>query len=246
MNVNGARTLALIGTSGWHYDAWRGAFYAEDLPRDAWLSYYADHFRTVEVNNSFYQLPKPETLINWCEAVPSDFTFAVKASQYITHMKNLKDPQQSVPAFLERVSVLGKRLGPILFQLPPNWHRNVQRLRSFLDVLPPDYRYVFEFRHPSWFTEQVYETLRAYKVAFCIYDFHDCASPRQVTTDFVYVRLHGTMGKYEGAYSSQALAGWSGAFATWMRQGQGVYCYFNNTKAGHALDNALELQSMLY
>jgi len=233
-----------IGTSGWHCDHWRGPFYPPDLDAEGYLPFYARSFATVEINNSFYHLPKAETLSHWRETTPEDFVFAVKASRYITHMKKLKDPREPVSTFMDRLQALGAKLGPILFQLPPNWHLNAGRLESFLEVLPRGFCYVFEFRDPTWFDDRAYDLLRDRGVAFCMYDLAGRPSPREITADFVYVRLHGPNGPYQGLYGDQALAGWVGAFATWLRQGKDVYCYFNNDPAGHAVQNALRLKEM--
>lgn len=235
-----------IGTSGWHYSHWKGPFYPDDMHAGDMLEFYMGRFDTVEINNSFYQLPEKKTLRAWRDKVPDDFTFAVKASRYITHMKKLKDPGKSTKRFFNRMDALGDKLGPILFQLPPRWKFNAERLKQFLDVLPEDFRYTMEFRDTTWFTEQAYDILEEYGVAFCIYQLAGRLSPRQVTSDFVYVRLHGpTSKKYEGSYSARSLAGWAGAFSTWTRQGKGVYCYFDNDQAGHAPKNAARLLNML-
>ncbi len=233
-----------VGTSGWHYDHWQGPFFPKDLPNSEWLAYYAERLATVEINNSFYQLPEAKTLRNWRATTPEGFRFAVKASRYITHMKKLTDPDEPVANFLGRIDELGDKLGPILFQLPPNWNVNVKRLRAFLETLPKGYRFTLEFRDPSWFDERVYDLLKAHDMAFCIYDLSARLSPREVTTDWVYVRLHGPDGAYQGKYDMQTLAGWMGAFSSWMRQGKEVFCYFDNDEAGYAVQNALELQAM--
>jgi uncharacterized protein YecE (DUF72 family) len=234
-----------IGTSGWHYDHWKGPFYPQDIQSDDLLTFYMQHFQTVEINNSFYQLPEKETFDHWRETTPNEFRFAVKASRYITHMKKLKDPRQPVADFMERSEHLKDKLGPILFQLPPNWHVNVERLEQFLQVLPEDHRYTFEFRDPSWFDPRVYKLLEARGVAFCIYRLNQRDSPRQVTADFIYVRLHGPDGSYQGSYDMQTLSWWAGAFSTWTQQGKDIYCYFNNDQGGYAVKNARQLKEML-
>ena len=234
-----------IGTSGWHYEHWRGPFYPQGLDQEDFLLHYAQRLRTVEVNNSFYQLPARETLVAWRDAVPKGFVFAVKASRYITHMKKLSDPVEPIANFIQRVSVLENKLGPILFQLPPNWHCDIDRLGSFLSVLPSTYRYAFEFRDPTWFNKAIYEVLSEYKAAFCMYTISGKPSPRQVTADFIYVRFHGPDGPYEGKYDTTVLAGWAGAFSTWARDGKEIYGYFNNDPAGHAPLDALRLRAMI-
>jgi uncharacterized protein YecE (DUF72 family) len=236
----------LIGTSGWHYAHWKGPFYPEGIKASRMLEFYTDHFRTVEINNSFYRLPEKKTLTSWHDQVPGDFVFAVKASRYITHMKKLRDPRRATKRFLKRVETLGDRIGPILFQLPPRWKFNPERLELFLDALPSDFKYALEFRDPTWFDQRAYDLLENYGVAFCIYELAGFLSPRRVTADFVYVRLHGpTQNRYEGSYSERTLASWTSAFSNWSRRGKRVYCYFDNDQAGYAPKNALRLQAML-
>jgi len=234
-----------IGTSGWHYQHWSGPFYPAEMATEDYLGFYCQHFSTVEINNSFYQLPVESTLTDWRESVPEGFIFAVKASRYITHMKKLKDPEGPVGTFMGRVFTLQDHLGPILFQLPPHWHANPQRLENFLQALPKDYRYTFEFRDESWFDERIYEILRKYNAAFCMYYLEGKASPKEVTADFIYIRLHGAERSYQGKYTTSQLAGWAGAISAWNRMGKEVYCYFNNDIHAAAPDNAAELNGML-
>lgn len=234
-----------IGTSGWSYDHWQGPFYPEKLASEERLQYYAERFKSVEINNSFYHLPDEETLRKWHDIVPDDFVFTAKGSRYITHMKKLKDPEASVSKFLQRISRLEEKLGPLLFQLPPRWHFNEQRLADFLAALSDEFRYAFEFRDPSWINEQTCELLARHQAAFCIYELDGFLSPKEITTDFVYVRLHGPGGPYQGDYDQGTLSGWAGAFSTWLGQDLAVHCYFDNDQAGYAARNALSLQSML-
>ena len=234
-----------IGTSGWSYDHWKGPFYPAGLPGSHMLEHYALHFKSVEINNSFYHLPQQQTLEQWRETVPVGFVFSAKASRYITHMKKLNCPEASTKKFFEHITALEDKLGPILFQLPPHWHCNPQRLEQFLSTLSREFRYTFEFRDQSWINEQTYDLLMRFDAAFCIYDLDGYLSPKEVTTDFVYVRLHGPAGPYQGNYDEQALNGWAGAISAWSRQGLSVYCYFDNDEAGYAAQNALQLQSIL-
>ena len=235
-----------IGTSGWQYDHWRGSFYPEDLPQDEFLAYYSERFQTVEINSSFYRVPEKKILSRWRKTVPEGFIFGFKASRYITHMKKLKDPETSLSRMLEVVPALDGKLGPILFQLPPRWGFNPKRLYAFLDALPAKYRYALELRDPSWLNPGVYEALIETGVAFCIYELGGRRSPREITADFVYIRLHGPAEEpYKGRYSTQTLAGWAGAISAWLRQGREVFCYFDNDEAGHAAQDALRLQKML-
>ncbi len=234
-----------IGTSGWHYRHWSGPFYPPELNARGFLPYYAERFDTVEINNTFYQLPSHETFVQWREAVPDGFLFAVKANRYITHMKKLKEPQKPVDRFLTAVRELQHKLGPILFQLPPNWRANVERLRAFLDALPTGYTYAFEFRDPSWFEGRVYGLLREYGAAFCIHDLAGQGSPEVITTDTIFVRMHGPTGPYQGSYTAEKLAYQARALSAWAAQGSQVYCYFNNDVQGYAPQNALQLREMI-
>lgn len=240
------RARVRIGTSGWNYNHWQGPFYDESLPSKDWLEFYAEKFQSVEINNSFYQLPAKKTIKSWRDTVDDDFVFAIKASRYITHMKKLKDPRESTPKFFNVADELKDKLGPILFQLPPKWNCNVERLDEFLRSLPEGYRYVFEFRDESWWRDDVYELLREYGAAFCIFDLKGRVSPREVTADFVYVRLHGpSETAYQGSYDNNTLSGWAGAFSSWRNQGHDVCCFFDNDQNGYAARNALQMRNML-
>jgi uncharacterized protein YecE (DUF72 family) len=234
-----------IGTSGWSYEHWQDRFYPSDLRESDWLQFYAGRLPTVEINNTYYHMPDSGTLSEWRHVVPPQFLFAVKGSRYITHMKKLKDARDSVSTFLDRISVLGDNLGPILFQLPPNWHCNRERLADFLDTLSTDFEYAFEFRDHSWLNDDVYDVLAARNIALCIYEFDGFLSPKKATADFLYVRLHGPDGPYRGHYDDRTLSGWAGAFSTWSRQGRRIFCYFDNDQSGYAPDNALRLRQML-
>ncbi|MBI4495420.1 MAG: DUF72 domain-containing protein [Deltaproteobacteria bacterium] len=234
-----------IGTSGWSYKHWKGPFYPPDLPLKEFLGFYMTRFRTVEINSSFYHLPLEKTLDQWRDAAPPGFIFAVKASRFITHMKRLKDPRRSVPPLLERVRILKDRLGPILFQTPPQMGPDLERLRSFLNGLPQEYRYTFEFRHEGWFAPPVFRILAESGAAFCIYDLAGRQSPREVTADFVYIRLHGPEGPYQGQYGEETLRSWARDFWRWRKKGKEIFCYFDNDQAGYAAQDALRLQAMV-
>jgi uncharacterized protein YecE (DUF72 family) len=234
-----------IGTSGWAYDDWQGIFYPEDLLQDEHLPFYAEFFGTVEINNTFYNLPSEGAVEAWRERVPEGFVFATKASRYITHVKNLLDPEKPVQQFLERVELLGQKLGPILFQLPPSWNVNAERIRGFISILPQGHRYAFEFRDDSWYTEEVFEILEDSGCAFCIHDHEDAPSPERITAGFSYIRFHGSDGSYEGKYEQESLAGWAEKLATWAKDGLDLYCYFNNDYHGYALDNVSQLKQLI-
>jgi uncharacterized protein YecE (DUF72 family) len=235
----------LIGTSGWHYTHWKGPFYPDNLPAEGFLEFYCRRFQTVEINNSFYKLPEASTLRSWRETAPPGFIFAAKGSRFITHMKKLKDPEGPLATFWDRMAVLGDKLGPVIFQLPPRWSFNPARLRAFLAALPGRRRYALEFRDPSWINAEALEGLAEHNAAFCIYELAGYLSPKEVTADFVYIRLHGPGAAYQGSYDTQTLAGWAGAISSWAAQGKEVFCYFDNDEAGYAALNALELQEML-
>lgn len=234
-----------IGTSGWHYKHWRGTFYPEKLPPREYINYYLKYFQSVEINNSFYKLPSEATFRSWKESVPEDFVFAVKANRFITHMKKLKEPEQPIARFMQAVDFLEERLGPILFQLPPFWKLNLERLQDFLLTLPKAYRYALELRNASWYDERVYSLLEEHGIAFCIYELESHLSPLLVTTDFVYVRLHGPGKKYQGSYSEEALQAWNFQIREWKAEGKDVYFYFDNDQLGYAAHNARRLQELV-
>ena len=235
-----------IGTSGYHYRHWRGNFYPADLPMAAMLPYYLKYFDTLELNNTFYRLPTLPALDAWREAVPGNFIFAAKASRFLTHNKKLKDPQNALENFLPRIERLGKKLGPILFQLPPKWKINIERLEEFLAALPRKHRYAFEFRETSWITEPVLDLLRRHRAAFCIYEIAGYISPLHVTADFAYVRLHGpTERKYAGSYSDAQLERWADWIAEQQQRLRAIYFYFDNDQAGYAAQNALTLKRIV-
>ena len=234
-----------VGTSGWSYPHWRGLYYPEDLPNTRYLEYYARQFHCVEINSSFYRLPAEHILSRWYATVPDDFIFAAKASRYITHMKKLRDPRQTVQPFLKRISLLGEKLGPILFQLPPRWRFDGKRLALFLKTLSDEFRYAFELRDQSWLNDETYELLASSNAALCIYDLDGFVSPKRVTADLAYVRLHGPGGPYEGSYDSGALNDWAASFSAWKTHYQDMYCFFDNDQSGYASENAQRLQTIL-
>jgi len=233
-----------IGTSGWSYKHWRNTFYPAEIKAKDHFEYYRRHFDTVEINNTFYRLPAKETFRNWKESVADDFLFVVKASRFITHMKKLRDPAQSIVQFFDNVVQLEEKLGPILFQLPPNLKCNYSLLQHFLQTLPPNFRYVFEFRNEDWYRDEVYELLKTFKCAFCIYELDGHLSPIETTADFVYLRLHGPGAKYQGSYPDETLAYWAEKCRQWS-QTKEVFVYFDNDESGYAAFNALRLKEML-
>ncbi len=234
-----------IGTSGWHYRHWRGRYYPQTLLAKKWLAFYARDFHCVEVNNSFYRLPSSKTITQWTELTPAGFVFAVKASRLMTHMKKLKDCQEPLQQFLQAVTGFGDKLGPILFQLPPRWHLNLERLRDFLQILPKERRYAFEFRDPSWHCPPVYELLQAFDIGFCQFDLAGWQSPEVVTSQLVYLRLHGPGAAYSGCYEEANLRQWSDKIKQWADEGREVFVFFDNDQNAYAVQNARQLQAMI-
>jgi uncharacterized protein YecE (DUF72 family) len=234
-----------IGCSGWHYKHWLGVFYPERLPASKMLNFYVQHFDTVELNNTFYRLPGEHGLDVWRESTPPNFVFAVKGSRFLTHMKKLKDAELGIERFFERVDRLGEKLGPIVFQLPPQWEVNAERLETFIEALPAGHRYAFELRNPTWHTEEIYGILRRHNAAFCIFEIAGFRSSCEITADFTYVRLHGPGGAYQGSYPAETLRKWADQIGQWRRELRAVYVYFDNDQAGYAVENALELKRLV-
>lgn len=234
-----------IGTSGWSYKHWKGVFYPPSVKDDEMFSFYQLMFNTVEINSSFYHLPLEQTFTNWRNNTSDQFLFSVKASRFITHMKKLAVDHDSVDLFLNRAEKLKDKLGPILFQLPPSWELNIERLESFLELLPENHRYTFEMRNHTWYTKEVYELLEKYNCAFCTYELEHHLSPVQVTADFIYIRLHGPGNKYQGSYTLYELKKWAHRCQKWMENGLDVFVYFDNDQKAYAAYNALTLNELI-
>ena len=234
-----------IGTSGWHYDHWRDRFYPEKLIKAKWLEFYASNFSTVELNNSFYRLPSEAAFATWHDSSPANFTFAVKVSRFITHIKRLRNTEEAVENFVGRAKILGEKLGPLLYQLPPNMHRDDEVLESFLSTLPREIKHVFEFRHESWLEEKVFEILRRYNIGLCVFDMPSLSCPLVATADFAYVRFHGSTGLYWSCYSDEELADWAKRLANLAVNLKAVYIYFNNDAEAFAVRNAITLRAFL-
>lgn len=232
-----------VGTSGYQYDHWRPVFYPQDLPKTRWFSHYAEHFDAVEINNTFYNLPKADTFDNWHDKAPDGFQYILKYSRYGTHMKRLKDPEEHVPNFIEVAQRLQDHLGPILVQLPPNWNRDVSRLDNFLHALPNHLDWVLEFRNQTWLCEQVFDRLNRNHVALCIHDLLE-KHPHEVTSHFAYLRFHGPGpdGAYTRDYPHQALSATADQVAEWLDKGVNVFAFFNNDAAGRAVSNARDFR----
>lgn len=243
-----------IGCSGWSYKHWRGRFYPDAVPVRQWLPYYAARFDTVETNGTFYRLPEVEAVAAWTTQVPPSFLMAVKASRYLTHLKRLKDAAEPLHRLFERVAPLGRHLGPVLYQLPPHFHRDEARLAAFLHALPttlPDshdrvpLRHVIEFRDPSWYTEAVFSQLAEAGVALCLHDMAGSAITTAPAAPFVYVRFHGAGGRYFGSYAEATLDRWAERLAGECQAGRDVYAYFNNDPDAAAPRDAAVLRAAL-
>ena len=236
-----------IGTSGWNYKHWREVFYPADLSQKEWFSHYATKFDTVEVNNTFYQLPEESTFAGWHEQAPAGFVYTLKGNRYITHLKHLKASEETVHRFLARARKLEENLGPILWQLPPRWYKNLERLERFLNLLPKDLIHVFEFRDEDWFSDDVMDLLDREQASFCTHDMVGLDVPHAVTGRAAYVRFHGTADeKYRGSYEDDAIQEWARWLADHYRAGKSVYAYFNNDVAGHAPRDAARLREALH
>jgi uncharacterized protein YecE (DUF72 family) len=236
-------TRYYIGTSGWHYDHWREQFYPKGLAKSKWLEFYSGHFSTVELNNSFYHLPSEKAFTNWKDSSPSEFVFSVKVSRFITHIKRLRDAAEPITNFMSRARLLDAKLGPLLYQLPQNMKCDTQTLEDFVKILPGDVLHVFEFRHNSWFDDRVFNLLRRYNVGFCIYDMPGFRTPVVTTSNFSYIRFHGSRWLYSSCYSEEELESWAQKFKE--LGASKVYAYFNNDVEGFATRNALKLKNLL-
>lgn len=234
-----------IGTSGWNYRHWFGRFYPPHLRQPEMLSFYAKYFETVEINNTFYRLPEIKTFNTWRDTAPEHFLFALKASRFITHMKKLTAPKTSSKKLFNRMRRLEETLGPILFQLPTGWPRNDERLANFLASLPAEHQYVFEFREASWFTRDIFDLLTKHNAAFCIHDFRGERTPKEITADFTYIRMHGPRKTaYSGSYPARVLKQWAEQIQSWQDKLRETYVYFNNDAEGNAIKNALTLREL--
>lgn len=261
-----------IGTSGWQYGDWSfdyaqdklNYFYPPKLPKRKWLEYYSGHFKTVEINATFYHQMKPTTFANWARTVPEDFVFAVKASRFITHIRRLKNATGSMNRFIRPTVSLGKKLGPILFQLPPRFKADEKRLGKFLELSTEilghkktskyselrthhsKLKLAFEFRDPSWFSESIYKILRKYNAALVIAESGDhWPSAEVITADFTYLRFHGEGGSYASKYTDEELKVWASKIKKWQKTGFDVYAYFNNDVGAFAVDNAKTLLKLI-
>jgi uncharacterized protein YecE (DUF72 family) len=240
-----------VGTSGYNYPHWSdGVFYPRGLPERKWLEYYMSFFNTVELNVSFYRLPKKSVFEGWRKRTPENFRFVVKGSRFITHIKKLKDCEEPLKIFFNNVEGLKKKLGAVLWQLPPNLHANREKLEAFCKIIhglrvSGSTRHSFEFRHSSWFCEEIYAILRKYGFSLCIAHSKDWPCEELATSDFIYFRFHGGEILYGSNYSEEELREWASKAKHWMEKRKDIYAYFNNDAHGFAVKNALRFKELL-
>ena len=244
--MNKARLF--LGTSGYSYKDWRGVFYPKGLRESQWLEHYAGFFDTVELNVTFYRLPKESAFLSWVKRTPGNFKFSVKGSRFITHVKRLKDPRQPLKLFFSRVKLLKGKLGPVLWQLPPSFKADSKRLVNFLKCLKryKGVRHVFEFRNETWYSTEVLDMLKGEGMALCSADWPSFAKDVNVTADFIYFRRHGQGAKlYGGCYTNRQLKKDAGIIKKHLKEKRDVYIYFNNDAHGYAVKNALGLKGLM-
>lgn len=239
-----------IGTSGWNYKHWKGLFYPEDLPQNRWLGFYCRHFDTVEINFSFYRLPEKKTFEEWRRSTPDHFLFTAKVSRFFTHMKKLLLPEENLSRFLENATGLGEKLSAILFQLPPFWNVNVERLSQLAIYMRgqeifPGVRCVLEVRNRTWLSEDVFGVLEDNNISLCLADWPKLRVDGPITADFVYVRRHGPSGLYSSCYTQKELKADAGMINKLLTSGKDLYIYFNNDSMAWATKNAVELKGIL-
>ncbi len=236
-----------IGTSGWNYKDWKEDFYA-GVPQKRWLAHYASRFNSVEVNATFYRQLQEKTYHKWLESTPEGFCFVIKGSRYVSHIKRLKEPGESVLKQRDNIAPLQPRLAAVLWQLPAKLEKDLGRLKDFLALLNREWgqaRHAIEFRNETWFEEEVAELLQAHNVANCLSDAPNWPLWDRITSDVAYVRLHGHTELYRSPYTEEQLAAWAELARQWLEQGKVVYFYFDNTDSGAAPKNAARLQEML-
>jgi uncharacterized protein YecE (DUF72 family) len=234
-----------VGTSGFYYEHWRGVFYPDKLAKAHFFTYYMEQFNTVELNNTFYHLPKMKTVEHWMDESPDTFLFALKAHREITHYRKLKDVKEPLYRFIHLIKPLKSKIAAILFQLPPALHKDPELLAAFLTLLPPGYRFAVEFRHESWMCEEIYTVLKSYNIALCLHDFSQRKITPVITADFTYMRLHGPTGRYGGSYDNETLQHYADMLQEMAHHQKALFVYFNNDTEGYAVQNARTLLQLL-
>ena len=234
-----------VGTSGWYYSHWAGRFYPDGLAKDKWLAHYAQHFDTVEINNTFYHLPKAKTFENWHDKAPQGFVFTLKANRYITHIRRLAAAEEPVERFFAGAALLQEKLGPVLYQLPPNFQKDLELLADFMKLTRKRTQAFFEFRHKSWYSQDTYDLLDEYGFGFCVHDLGGVATPRVIAAEKIYLRLHGPGSACSGNYPQSALADWAAWIEAHAKKVTHVYAYFNNDINAYAVENAKTLRQLL-
>ena len=232
-----------VGTSGWSYNHWKGRFYPSELERGGWLDYFTRHFTTVEVNMTFYRLPSARLLKSWYQQTPASFKFSLKGSRLISHIKKLKNTEELVKGFYRLAETLEDKLGCVLWQVPPSLKINPELLRGFLRQLPRGFANVIEFRHTSWYAEEVYQLLKEHHTAFCIVSAPRLPSDAVTTSDTAYIRFHGIDSWYRHDYSDSELAQWAETIKA--VPAEDCYIYFNNDYQAYAVKNAASLHRLL-
>lgn len=235
-----------IGTSGYSYRHWKVIFYPKNLSSDRWLEYYVRYFKTVELNVTFYQLPQKSVFKSWYKRTPKNFLFVCKGNRFITHVKKLKGTKEAVKLFFNRVLLLKEKLGLILWQLPPGWKVNLNRLEDFLKIISKyKIRQAFEFRNETWFCDEVFKILKKYKVSLVIADSSQYPLVEKIISSFVYLRFHGGQILYGSEYSFKELKFWAKKIKQWINKGLDVFIYFNNDAQGFAVKNTKQLKKIL-
>ncbi|HUS46583.1 MAG TPA: DUF72 domain-containing protein [Phycisphaerae bacterium] len=230
-----------VGTSGFTYEHWRGVFYPDDVPQKRWLEYYAERFETVEVNTTYYHMPREGICDSWRKRTPEAFRFVLKLNRFITHRKRLRDCGDLLDSFLAAAGRLGEKLGPMLVQLPPRFSADPKRLEDFLAICPKRRRWAFEFRDASWLCEEIYAVLRGFNAALVVHDLIE-NHPRVTTADWTYLRYHGPAGRYAGCYPPERLRAEAEQIRRCLSAGLDVYAYFNNDAEACAVRNAADLK----
>ncbi|MEW5814611.1 MAG: DUF72 domain-containing protein [Spirochaetota bacterium] len=236
--------MIFIGTSGFTYKHWKNRFYPEEIPAKKWLEYYTLYFNTVELNATFYRIPKSTTAENWRERTPPGFRFSVKLSRLITHVHRFENCAEIIQWFFRELEPLNEKIRVYLVQFPPSFICSEEKMKNVIALLPSDCAYAFEFRNKTGYEKSIIDLLADYNIGFCIHDFPHCESPEIVTSDFAYLRFHGYRSRYAGSYPDAFLAGWADKINSWVKAGKDILAYFNNDADASAIANASTLKKL--